>query len=933
MKNFLFSCLILCVAHTSVIAQLTLERDINEEAASAQPSDVVELDGVLYFAADDGINGVELYQYDIASQMASIVANLSLYEESSSPTWITEAGDKIFFSARSEEGNNKVHLWCYTPADMTIARVNPDNGNYIEEASHITVFEGDLFFSAETENGIELVRYSPSTNMVEVFDINPGGESSHPGSFVIAENELWFSAIEEGVDSRLWKYNSASQTIENIVYTSEGGEYPSINFLQYLDGELFFAGWTSTKGNELYRYDIASNTLYAAYDIYNGIANSSPNELTVYNGELYLVAQNLGEGREWRKYNAVTDAVELVEDINIGNGHANAGKAVVINDKLYFTATNTAEERWIYVYDNNTDMVQALATTTVQPNLMNIIGVHNEELLLSAYVPEFGTEIHQYNTAMGGDISLYTDINTTTIGSDPYGFTAYNDRLYFGATEVNTGRDIWVYDPSTGGVEILSDDPANIKPDNFTVADGRLFFTAIHPQEGYGLLYYDDMTDEINTTSFMTPGQTGHIVDVINYNDKLYFKADDSEVGKELFKYDPLTDEVTLVADINIAGDGNPEQFILYNNELYFTATDGALGQELWKFNDQTGEVVLAADIVEGDSDSSPRWFEVYNDKLYFSAFSATDGLELFSYDAATNTIAQRTSVSGSLDAKYLQVYHDKLFFRGRFSSSVNAELLYYDEATDELVLTEDLNPGASDPRDLVVFNDKLYFSTYTNDYGRELWEYNDSTSVIVADIRAGVPSAEPTGTTLFNDKLYFAANDGQKGMELWSIAECINVVVDVTPQYEDVLGAIDLVVTGGTPPYTYSWSIDAEGESVSNVESGEYSVIIQDATGCLEFVEITVPIILDTEDAAIDNTFIISPNPNNGIFSIETTIENIEKIEIINNQGIHCYESRNVATTHPILEVDCSMLPIGVYFLGLHSKGQRAIYQKIIIE
>lgn len=845
--------LLLLFSFLNLSGQVVLERDINEEAASSKPFCFVELDDILYFKADDGIHGEELYSYNTLTETASLVANLKPLNESARIDEVVVL-DKIVYFNGQVGSSSAEYLLFHNPNTNETGRLFDQEGESARDPKNIFKYNGKLYFSADFgSQGKELGRYDPESIEVEILaDINPGLGDSEPWSFVEVNGELWFLAKDESQTNKLWKYNFTTNTPEEITYGSENGLFPSLGQLHYFENKLVFNGFLQGMGSELWILDVASSTLLDFPEIYPGPASSRPSSYVNHNGKLYFSATNLADRRELRVYDPLTNEATLLADIN-ENGDSNPSDILIIKDKLYFAASTDDIQRKLFTFDTQNAILKEEASLDNNgfQNYLSTLIVADDVLYLSGQSPQVGTELLKFKPG-NSEIEIAADINQTTIGSSPYQFTEYGGKLYFGADEINTGREVWVYDPTTGNVDILSDLPGNTAPYNFTVLEEKLYFSGVYPVLGYGLLYYDVATGEISPTTYITPNSTGHITDITAYNGKLYFKASDELLGNELHVFDPISNSVQIVVDL-LPGedDGSPERFFVFENELFFQASDGTSGLELWKYNASTDETSLVSDINPGNGDSYPENFSIFNGKLFFSAYENDSSTELYSYDPATGEVIRRTDVSGNMDPSYLTVYKDRLFMKGKMANSSNHELIYFDDASGELILAADIDPGSGSgsPRDLVVFNDKLYFSAETDEYGREIWEYNDTIASIVADIYPGIPGSDASELTIFNGKLYFSANDGIRGAELWSIAECLNVFVDTEPNMGTASGGfIDLTIQGGLPPYNITWSNGESSEDLGNLEPGIYTAVITDDSGCLSEITAEITQLIDQD-------------------------------------------------------------------------------------
>ena len=94
-----------------------------------------------------------------------------------------------------------------------------------------------------------------------------------------------------------------------------------------------------------------------------------------------------------------------------------------------------------------------------------------------------------------------------------------------------------------------------------------------------------------------------------------------------------------------------------------------------------------------------------------------------------------------------------------------------------------------------------------------------------------------------------------------------IEITGTSTPNTGSNNGSVDITVTGGTPPYTYSW-IGPNGEifnteDIDNLVGGIGSLTVTDDNGCIDSIEIEVEIpginIIDFANICFDTGFILA--------------------------------------------------------------------------
>jgi ELWxxDGT repeat protein len=322
-----------------------LVKDIRPGSASSNPHSLTNVNGTLFFVANNGTHGHELWKSDgtfhrhragqghpaglgwllsRASHQRQRHAvfpgqrwhqRLRTLEEQWHFRWhragqghpaglgwlhphhLTNVNGTLFF--RANDGTKGRELWKSngtSTGTVLVRDIRP--GAASSYPRELTNVNGTLFFEAnDGTSGYELWKSDgTSTGTVLVKDIQTGAASSGPSGLTNVNGTLFFAADDGTHGVELWKSNGTSSgtvLVKNIGTLVGFGSYPS--WFTNVNGTLFFSADEGTSfgspGRELWKSDGTSAGTVRVLDI-NSSGNSNPSWLTNVNGTLFFVANN-----------------------------------------------------------------------------------------------------------------------------------------------------------------------------------------------------------------------------------------------------------------------------------------------------------------------------------------------------------------------------------------------------------------------------------------------------------------------------------------------------------------------------------------------------------------------------------------------------------------------------------------------------------------
>lgn len=736
---------------TGEASNTALVRDIRPGSGSSSPSRLTMSGGsLLWFTADDGTTGLELWyaqhkRDEIYS--AAILADIRPRAAGSNPTNLSVHSSLayyLYFSA--DDGRSGRELWVADFRTRTAQIVTLNNRgelhpngssnpgpvfNYGTHSNPGLVVATSEKFGREVFNVI-------GTKAILAADINPGPASSYPSNLTRAPVGFVMTATSASTGRELWDWRSGGVSLLADVVPGKMSSTPG-SFVT-LGSSVYFTADTAV-GRELWRCEQRARKTSLVRDIRAGTASSNIASMHVANSrngfEMLVLSANDGtHGTELVRTNGTSKGTVVV-DIHALQGHTESSSPRGVTDsfgRTFFAADDGQRGAELWITDGTTGgtrLVKDLlpGATGSMPAEFTRIG---KRVLFTAQSPKRGRELWiSDGTAQG--TGVLKDIRIGAGTSNPSDLVCVAGRVFFRANDGIHGTELWITDGSLPGTQMVKDIAIGAKSALASSSpivelnDAAYFFasTAAHGRE---LWKSDGSANGTVLVEDIRPGIGSAVAEtsLVAFQGRVWFGATTAGSGTELWSSNGTT--TMLVKDIvpGVAG-SFPAQLTVAGSRMFFRATTPATGYELWVTNGTSTGTMLVRDIRPGAASASPHEISAMRGaRVVFTADSPSAGREPWiSNGTAAGTYLLRDvrpGTSTSSPSGYVQAGLRYAYFSANDGSS-GVELWRTNGTPNGTIRVSDLAPGeaSSSPHSFVLSHGKLLFAADDGVTGVEL--------------------------------------------------------------------------------------------------------------------------------------------------------------------------------------------------------------------
>jgi ELWxxDGT repeat protein len=527
------------------------------------PQFLTNLNGTLVFGADDGINGRELWKSDGTGAGTVLLKDINPGAGSAVPfeTSPFESGPTSFFNNvngmlffRADDGTTGRELWKSDGTAAGTVRVKDINpGTPGSAPQFLTDVNGTLFFSAnDGTHGQELWKSNGTaagTSLVEnIFTAGDGSGGSFPAELTNVNGTLFFAADDGEHGFELWKSDGTlpgTRLVEDINPDLSNSSNPgNPGGMVSLGGILLFTATDGDHGIELWRSDGTVAGTRIVKDIVPGSGTSFPSELTVAGDKVFFRAFDPNRGDELWKSNGTAAGTVPVKNINPGSTSSNPTELTGVDGTVFFQASDGENGREPWVSDGTptgTTLVKNIASGSISSDPANFVDVGGT-VFFSADDLTRGEELWRTNGTPAGT-SLVRNINPGGNSSQPAELVSFAGLVFFRADDGSTGFELWKSNGTfTGTTRVKNINPgiATSFPQNLTPVGTKLFFAADDGSRGIELWQSDGTTAGTTIARNINAGSASSGPgDLVNVGGTLFFSANNGTRGVELWKAIP----------------------------------------------------------------------------------------------------------------------------------------------------------------------------------------------------------------------------------------------------------------------------------------------------------------------------------------------------------------------------------------------------------
>ena len=361
----------------------------------------------LYFTADDGAKGEEIWRTDGSS--VSIVADLCAPDCDGAYGVPYSWGTWVYFNGTN--GSSGGELW-RTNGTTTALVKDIEPGSLGSAPGDFYPYEGMLYFTYSTNaNGWELGKTDGTTSGTMLFNLTSGSDSSSPADLTTFAGRLFFSA-----NSQLWSLSASQAPAEFYAPNSSGVSY--VHSLTVVGSLMFFAATDGVDGRELWVTTGDPSDPSAtrqAFDIEEGAGDSNPMWLTALGSRVYFSASTAANGIELWSSNGYGNA-SLVADIASGSDSSEPNDLTVFAGALYLFAndgelwrvidsTSARRQSMVQLWYDETDVYEKYFNVTLE--------VAGDKMYLQTHVLGAGREF-AWMQAPAAPVSVSAPVITGT---------------------------------------------------------------------------------------------------------------------------------------------------------------------------------------------------------------------------------------------------------------------------------------------------------------------------------------------------------------------------------------------------------------------------------------------------------------------------------------------------------------------------------------